>query len=88
MSARQLDRARIIGAAMRVAYNISAAMPGVLPRASMICDKGHVVLTLPAELAPLERRTPAIPDAAIRPADRRGPGDPRVALNHKGNSFL
>jgi exopolyphosphatase / guanosine-5'-triphosphate,3'-diphosphate pyrophosphatase len=53
VSARQLDRARIIGAAMRVAYNISAAMPGVLPRAPMICDKGHVVLTLPAELASL-----------------------------------
>ncbi len=53
VSARQLDRARIIGAAMRVAYNISAAMPGVLPRAPMVLDKGHVVLTLPAELAPL-----------------------------------
>lgn len=53
VSARQLDRARIVGAAMRVAYNISAAMPGVLPRAPMILDKGHVILTLPAELAPL-----------------------------------
>ena len=53
VSARQLDRARIIGAAMRVAYNISAAMPGVLHRAPMVLDKGHVVLTLPAELAPL-----------------------------------
>jgi len=53
VSARQLDRARIIGAAMRVAYNISAAMPGVLPRAPMVLDKGHVVLTLPAALAPL-----------------------------------
>jgi len=53
VSARQLDRARIIGAAMRVAYNISAAMRGVLPRAPMVLDKGHVVLTLPAELAPL-----------------------------------
>jgi len=53
VSARQLDRARIIGAAMRVAYSISAAMPGVLPRAPMICDKDHVALTLPAELAPL-----------------------------------
>jgi exopolyphosphatase/guanosine-5'-triphosphate,3'-diphosphate pyrophosphatase len=38
---------------MRVAYNISAAMPGVLPRAPMICDKGHVILTLPPDLAPL-----------------------------------
>jgi len=53
VTARQLDRARIIGAAMRVAYNISAAMPGVLPRAPMVCEKGHVILTLPAELAPL-----------------------------------
>ena len=53
VTARQLDRARIIGAAMRVAYNISAAMPGVLPRAPMACEKGHVILTLPAELAPL-----------------------------------
>jgi exopolyphosphatase / guanosine-5'-triphosphate,3'-diphosphate pyrophosphatase len=53
VSARQLDRARIIGAAMRVAYNISAAMPGVLPRAPMVLDKGHLVLTLPADLAPL-----------------------------------
>ncbi len=53
VTARQLDRARILGAAMRVAYNISAAMPGVLPRAPMICDKGRVILNLPADLAPL-----------------------------------
>ena len=53
VTARQLDRARIIGAAMRVAYNVSAAMPGVLTRAPMVCEKGRVVLTLPAELAPL-----------------------------------
>jgi exopolyphosphatase/guanosine-5'-triphosphate,3'-diphosphate pyrophosphatase len=53
VTARQLDRARILGAAMRVAYNISAAMPGVLPRAPMVCERGHVVLTLPADLAAL-----------------------------------
>ncbi len=53
VTARQLDRARILGAAMRVAYNISAAMPSVLPRAPMGCDKGHVVLTLPSDLSPL-----------------------------------
>ena len=53
VTARQLDRARIIGAAMRVAFNVSAAMPEVLRRAPMVCEKGHVVLTLPAELAPL-----------------------------------
>jgi exopolyphosphatase / guanosine-5'-triphosphate,3'-diphosphate pyrophosphatase len=50
---RMLDRARILGAAMRVAYIISAAMPGVLPRAPMICQKGKVLLTLPSDLAPL-----------------------------------
>ena len=53
VNARQLDRARILGAALRVAYNISAAMPGVLPRAPMICEKGKVVLTLPPDLASL-----------------------------------
>jgi exopolyphosphatase/guanosine-5'-triphosphate,3'-diphosphate pyrophosphatase len=53
VSARQLDRARILGAAMRVAYIISAAMPGVLPRAPAICQKGKVVLTLAPDLAPL-----------------------------------
>jgi exopolyphosphatase / guanosine-5'-triphosphate,3'-diphosphate pyrophosphatase len=53
VTARQLDRARILGAAMRVAYNISAAMPGVLSRAPMVCDRGRVVLTLPFDLAPL-----------------------------------
>ena len=53
VSARLLDRARILGAAMRVAYIISAAMPGVLPRAPMICQKGKVLLTLAPDLAPL-----------------------------------
>ena len=53
VSARQLDRARILGAAMRVAYNISAAMPGILPRAPLACERGRVVLTLPSDLAPL-----------------------------------
>ena len=53
VTARQLDRARILGAAMRVAYNVSAAMPGVLPRTPMICAKGRVILTLPKALAAL-----------------------------------
>ena len=53
VSPRLLDRARILGAAMRVAYIISAAMPGVLPRAPMLCQRGKVLLTLPLELAPL-----------------------------------
>jgi len=53
VSPRQLDRARILGAAMRVAYIVSAAMPGVLPRAPMVCVRGKVVLTLAPDLAPL-----------------------------------
>jgi exopolyphosphatase / guanosine-5'-triphosphate,3'-diphosphate pyrophosphatase len=28
-------------------------MPGVLPRAPMVCEKGKVILNLPSELAPL-----------------------------------
>jgi len=38
---------------MRVAYIVSAAMPGVLPRAPMAVQRGHVVLTLPSDLAAL-----------------------------------
>jgi exopolyphosphatase/guanosine-5'-triphosphate,3'-diphosphate pyrophosphatase len=52
-SARMLDRAHILGATMRLAYVISAAMPGVLPRAPLLCEKDKLVLTLPAALADL-----------------------------------
>lgn len=50
---RALDRARILGGAMRVAYLVSAAMPGVLPRAPVVASGKKIVLTLPEELAPL-----------------------------------
>ncbi len=53
VSARQLDRARILGAAMRVGYVVSAAMPGILPRTPMVVRKGKVVLTLPRDLEAL-----------------------------------
>ncbi|HLW92810.1 MAG TPA: exopolyphosphatase [Roseiarcus sp.] len=53
VSPRLLDRARILGAAMRVAYIVSAAMPGVLPRAPMVCQRGKVVLMLPPDLIDL-----------------------------------
>jgi exopolyphosphatase/guanosine-5'-triphosphate,3'-diphosphate pyrophosphatase len=53
VSARLLDRARILGAAMRVAYIISAGMPGVLPQTPVLCARGVVALTLPPELADL-----------------------------------
>jgi len=53
VTARLLDRARILGAAMRVAYILSAAMPGVLPKAPMRVRKKELVLELPADLAAL-----------------------------------
>ena len=82
VTARQLDRARIIGAAMRVAYNISAAMPGVLPRAPMICDQGQVVLTLPSDLAALggERL-----QSRMRQFARLIGGDPEIRASGNNN---
>jgi exopolyphosphatase/guanosine-5'-triphosphate,3'-diphosphate pyrophosphatase len=53
ISLRQLERARVLGAAMRVAYILSAAMPGVLPRAPMTLRGGKVTISLPQELAAL-----------------------------------
>jgi exopolyphosphatase / guanosine-5'-triphosphate,3'-diphosphate pyrophosphatase len=53
VSTRMLDRARVLGAAMRVAYIISASMPGVLPRAPMRVERGRLVLHLTGGLAPL-----------------------------------
>jgi len=52
-SPRLMDRARILGAIQRVAYIISASMPGVLPRTKLLCAKGGLRLTLPADLADL-----------------------------------
>jgi len=53
VSSRLLDRARILGAAMRVAYIASAGTAGVLPRTPMLCGRGLVNLTLPPEFADL-----------------------------------
>src|SRR5262249_28861523 len=52
-STRMLDRARVLGAAMRVAYLVSAAMPGVLPRTPMEVEHGQLVLRLKGEFATL-----------------------------------
>jgi exopolyphosphatase / guanosine-5'-triphosphate,3'-diphosphate pyrophosphatase len=49
-----LDRSRIIGAAMRVAYIISASMADILPRTPMKSVHGRrLVLTLPYDLRDL-----------------------------------
>ncbi len=52
-SARILDRAHILGAAMRVGYLMSAAMPGVLPVCPMRCVKNKLLLIVPPKYAAL-----------------------------------
>ncbi len=53
VTARMLDRARILGAAMRVAYILSTGMPDVLSRVPMTCTRDYVTLRLPHDLADL-----------------------------------
>jgi exopolyphosphatase/guanosine-5'-triphosphate,3'-diphosphate pyrophosphatase len=41
---RVLDRARVLGAALRVAYIVSASTTGVLPKTPMVVERGRLVL--------------------------------------------
>ena len=43
-STRVLDRARVLGAALRVAYLVSASTMGVLPKTPMVVERGRLVL--------------------------------------------
>jgi exopolyphosphatase/guanosine-5'-triphosphate,3'-diphosphate pyrophosphatase len=52
-TARMLDRARVLGASLRVAYLTSASMPGVLPYTPMVVDRGKLKLKLRGRFAPL-----------------------------------
>ncbi|MCT8973239.1 Ppx/GppA phosphatase family protein [Microbaculum marinisediminis] len=52
-TARMIDRARILAAALRVAYLISGAMPGVIDKAELAVEHGTVTLHLPGDLAAL-----------------------------------
>src|SRR5262249_10143619 len=45
-STRLLDRARVLGAALRVAYLLSAAATGVLPHTPLVVERGRLVLRL------------------------------------------
>nr|WP_284311572.1 Ppx/GppA phosphatase family protein [Labrys miyagiensis] len=47
---RILDRARILGGLMRVAYILTASMPGVLPRAPLHVSHGKLLLDVPRDL--------------------------------------
>jgi len=53
VSARMLDKARILAAATRAAFVISGAASGVLPQTPIACVKGKLILTLPRSLADL-----------------------------------
>jgi exopolyphosphatase/guanosine-5'-triphosphate,3'-diphosphate pyrophosphatase len=53
-STRILDRARVLGATLRVAYLVSASMPGVLDRAPLKVEKGKLVLRFEGKLAALD----------------------------------
>jgi len=50
---RMLDRARVLGAAMRVAYLITAGQSGVLPKTPMQVKRGKLILRLPGRYARL-----------------------------------
>ncbi len=43
-STRVLDRARVLGAVLRVAYLVSASTTGVLPRTPMVVERGRLML--------------------------------------------
>lgn len=53
VSPRMLNRARIIGGMLRVAYLLSAAMPGVLPRTPVVGSGERLVLSLPTDIEAL-----------------------------------
>jgi exopolyphosphatase/guanosine-5'-triphosphate,3'-diphosphate pyrophosphatase len=44
VSTRVLDRARVLGAALRVAYLVSASTIGVLPKTPMVVERGRLLL--------------------------------------------
>ncbi|WP_417308948.1 exopolyphosphatase [Devosia sp.] len=54
LAAELSPRARLIGAGFRVAYPMSAAMPGVLPRTHFSMEKSVLRLHLPPDLAFLD----------------------------------
>lgn len=50
---RLIELARILGGLFRVAYPISVAMEGVLPKTALIVKGGKIVLSLPDDMADL-----------------------------------
>jgi exopolyphosphatase / guanosine-5'-triphosphate,3'-diphosphate pyrophosphatase len=52
-STRMIDRARVLGAAMRVAYLVSASQPGLLPKVPLKIERHRLVLRLEGKYASL-----------------------------------
>jgi exopolyphosphatase/guanosine-5'-triphosphate,3'-diphosphate pyrophosphatase len=52
-STRMLDRARVLGTALRLAYVVTAGMPGVLPRTKLAVERHRLALHLPGPFAAL-----------------------------------
>ena len=78
-SARGLDRARVLGAAFRVASLISAGMSGVLGRTSLMLEGGRLVLTLPAGARLARGRAPYEPHEDLGQAPWTRAAVPRAA---------
>ena len=74
-STRMLDRARVLGAAMRVAYMVSASMPGVLPKTPLRVERGRLVLRFEQRLQGARRRARVQPPAPARASGRPRAGD-------------
>ena len=53
VSTRMLDRARVLGAALRLAYVVSAAMPNVLTKTKLAVERHRLALHLPNSYASL-----------------------------------
>ncbi len=53
LSPQMIERASLVGAALRVASILAAGMEGVLPRTSLRVDRSKVVVTLPRALGDL-----------------------------------
>jgi exopolyphosphatase / guanosine-5'-triphosphate,3'-diphosphate pyrophosphatase len=52
-STRMIDRARVLGAVLRVAYLVSASQPGVLPSAPLKVERNRLVLRMEGRAAAL-----------------------------------
>ena len=75
VSTRLLDRARVLGAALRLAYVISAAMPGVLHR-DLACHRAAPLgAALAGRIRGARRRARDEPAALARPPHRPRAGD-------------